>query len=78
MAQLDDVAPAGLNVAVSEADLDVRATVVFLTLSRLGDEGVKVRRAMLWRTAMFDWGFETLGVATALPNVALTAPRNVV
>jgi len=28
---------------------------------------------------MSDWGFEkTLGVVTALPNVALTAPRNVV
>jgi hypothetical protein len=27
---------------------------------------------------MSDWGFEkTLGVVTALPNVALTAPRNV-
>jgi hypothetical protein len=27
---------------------------------------------------MSDWGFEkTLGVVTAMPNVALTAPRNV-
>ncbi len=58
----------------------LKATAVFLTPSYPGDEGAEVRAGDMMANA--DVGLahsrKTLDVVTALPNAALTAPRNVV
>jgi hypothetical protein len=57
-----------------------RATSVFPAPSYPGDEGAEVRAGAIMANAGVGLAHsgKTLDVVTALPNAALTAPRNVV
>ena len=72
--------PRGLTWSCRRQTSSLKAAAVFLTLSRLSDEGAKVPAGDMMANAdvRLAHSGKTLGVVTALPNVALTAPRNVV
>ena len=71
--------PRGLTWSCRRQTSSLKATSVFLTLSHLSDEGAEVPAGDMMANADVRLAIrKNTRLVTALPNAALTAPRNVV